>query len=160
MGRGVLYSIRRNDEVSGLAQPSEDAGSQGIRVAARCFVDRVGDNPLDGSDIGSRHLLLSWLPWCQHPPHLSGCRARGLAALGKRTHLPVMMLDLTEEETEALARLLRRTIDDDRYPLSPRVQTLRAVLDKIRPEPVREPSPARKVYAPPRTVSARRRRRG
>jgi hypothetical protein len=32
-----------------------------------------------------------------------------------------MMLDLTEEETEALARLLSRTINDDRYPLSPRI---------------------------------------
>jgi hypothetical protein len=29
-----------------------------------------------------------------------------------------MMLDLTDEETDALARLLSRTIDDDRYPLS------------------------------------------
>jgi hypothetical protein len=27
-----------------------------------------------------------------------------------------MTLDLTEEETDALAKLLRRTIDDDRYP--------------------------------------------
>jgi hypothetical protein len=27
-----------------------------------------------------------------------------------------MMLDLTEEETGALAKLLSRTIDDDRYP--------------------------------------------
>ena len=44
------------------------------------------------------------------------------------------MLDLTEEETAALARLLSRTIDDDRYPLSPRIQTLKAVLAKIRPE--------------------------
>jgi hypothetical protein len=29
-----------------------------------------------------------------------------------------MMLDLTEEEIDALAKLLSRTIDDDRYPLS------------------------------------------
>jgi hypothetical protein len=36
-----------------------------------------------------------------------------------------MMLDLTDEETDALARLLSRTIDNDRYPLSPRVQTLK-----------------------------------
>jgi hypothetical protein len=52
-----------------------------------------------------------------------------------------MMLDLTEEETDALARLLSRTIDDDRYPLSPRIHTLKTVLAKIRPEPVREPLP-------------------
>ena len=67
-----------------------------------------------------------------------------------------MMLDLTEEETDALAQLLSRTIDDDRYPLSSRVQTLKAILAKIRPEPVREPLPARKVYAPPRAKGRRR----
>jgi hypothetical protein len=60
------------------------------------------------------------------------------------------MLDLTEEETDALAKLLSRTIDDDRYPLSPRIQTLKGILAKIRPEPVREPLPPRKIYAPPR----------
>ena len=67
-----------------------------------------------------------------------------------------MMLDLTEEETDALAKLLSRTIDDDRYPLSPRIRTLRAILAKLRPEPVREPLPPPKVYAPPRG----KRRRG
>ena len=61
-----------------------------------------------------------------------------------------MTLDLTEEETGALARLLSRTIDDDRYPLSPRVQMLKAIRKKLRPEPVREPLPSPKVYAPPR----------
>jgi hypothetical protein len=30
--------------------------------------------------------------------------------------------DLTDEETEALVRLLRKTIDEDRYPLSPRIR--------------------------------------
>jgi hypothetical protein len=69
-----------------------------------------------------------------------------------------MMLDLTEEETDALARLLRRTVDGDRYPLSPRIQTLKAILAKIRPEPVREPLPPPKVYAPPRFVRGRLRR--
>ena len=69
------------------------------------------------------------------------------------------MLDLTEEETEALAKLLSRTIDDDRYPLSPRVQNLKGILAKIRPQPVRErlPAPPR-VYAPP--SKGRYRRRG
>jgi hypothetical protein len=70
-----------------------------------------------------------------------------------------MMLDLTEE-TDALARLPRRTIDDERYPLAARIQTLKAVLDKIRPEPAREPLPPPKVYAPPRATLARRRRTG
>jgi hypothetical protein len=61
-----------------------------------------------------------------------------------------MMLDLTEEETAALAKLLSRTIDDDRYPLSPRIQILKGILAKIRPEPAREPLPPLKQYAPPR----------
>jgi hypothetical protein len=68
-----------------------------------------------------------------------------------------MPLDLTDEETEALARLLRRAIDDDHYPLSPRIQTLRAILGKIHPEPSHTPSPPLKQYEPPR-VGARRRR--
>jgi hypothetical protein len=70
------------------------------------------------------------------------------------------MLDLSEQETDALAGLLRRTIDDDRYPLSPRVQTLKAILAKIQPEPTREPLPPLKRYAPPRATTARRRRSG
>jgi hypothetical protein len=69
-----------------------------------------------------------------------------------------MTLDLSDPETDALATLLRRTIDDDRFPLSPRIQTLKAILGKIRPEPTREPLPPPKVYAPPRATTARRRR--
>jgi hypothetical protein len=46
-----------------------------------------------------------------------------------------MTLDLTDEETAALARLLSSAIDGDRFPLSPRVQTLRAILNKLRPGP-------------------------
>jgi hypothetical protein len=71
-----------------------------------------------------------------------------------------MILDLTDEETDALARLLRRTIEDDRYPLSPRVQTFKAILAKIQPEPARKPLPPPKRYAPPRATTARRRRSG
>ena len=48
-----------------------------------------------------------------------------------------MQLDLTDEETAALTRLLTNTIDADRYPLSPRIQTLKGILGKIRPEPAR-----------------------
>jgi hypothetical protein len=69
-----------------------------------------------------------------------------------------MTLDLSDPETDALASLLRRTIDDDRYPLSPHIQTLKAILAKIRPEPAREPLPPPKVYAPPRFIRGRRRR--
>jgi hypothetical protein len=44
---------------------------------------------------------------------------RGLVAFGKPPYLRDMMLDLTDAETDALAGLLSRTIDDDWYPLSP-----------------------------------------
>ena len=50
-----------------------------------------------------------------------------------------MTLELNDEETAALSRLLSQTINSDRYPLSPRVQTLKDILAKIRPEPVGEP---------------------
>jgi hypothetical protein len=68
-----------------------------------------------------------------------------------------MQLDLTDEETAALTRLIHGAIDADRYPLSRRVQLWKGILAKIRPEPVREPLPPPKTYAPPR---AGRRRRG
>jgi hypothetical protein len=69
-----------------------------------------------------------------------------------------MKPDLTDEETDALARLLRDTIDADRYPLSPRIQRLKGILAKIRPESAREPLPPLKRYEPPR--GGRYRRRG
>jgi hypothetical protein len=75
-------------------------------------------------------------------------------------HIGVMHIDLSDTETEALTQELPRIIESSRYPLSPRTQTLRAILAKLRPEPVREPLPQRKVYAPPRAVLGRRRRRG
>jgi len=68
-----------------------------------------------------------------------------------------MTLDLSDIEIGALATLLRHTIDDDRYPLSPRVQLLKGILGKIRPEPERAPLSPPKVYAPPR-IGAKRRR--
>jgi hypothetical protein len=57
-----------------------------------------------------------------------------------------MILDLNDDETTALARLLTNRIDADRYPLSPRIQTLKGILAKLRPEPARESLPPPKVY--------------
>jgi hypothetical protein len=53
-----------------------------------------------------------------------------------------MQLDLADDETAALAPLLSDAVDRDRYPLSPRVKTLKGILAKIRPEPKREPCAA------------------
>ena len=68
-----------------------------------------------------------------------------------------MQIDLTDEDTAALTRLLTNTIDADRYPLSPRIQTLKGILGKIRPEPAREPLPALRHYEPPRATARKRR---
>jgi hypothetical protein len=70
-----------------------------------------------------------------------------------------MNLDLSDEESAALIRELADITGNDRYRFSPRIRTLTAILAKLRPEPVREPLPPPKRYAPPRTT-ARRRRRG
>jgi hypothetical protein len=50
-----------------------------------------------------------------------------------------MNLDLTDDEKAALMRALDRIIRNDRYPLGPRIQLLKSILGKLRPEPIREP---------------------
>jgi hypothetical protein len=54
----------------------------------------------------------------------------------------MQQLDLTDEEAAALLSLLNRAIDDDRYPLSPRVRTLRRIRAKLPAAPP-EPPPAK-----------------
>ena len=75
-----------------------------------------------------------------------------------------MLLDLTDEEKLALAAELKRTISEDRYPLSPRVQTLKAILAKLEPAPAAPaaPRPTSKPGDRPRAALAamKRRRRG
>jgi len=76
---------------------------------------------------------------------------RGLAAganSSQKVNAPMyggMNVELTEDETESLTRRLRRAIDDDRYPLSLRVQTWKAILGKREPLPPYEP-PSRGRY--------------
>src|SRR5215471_4752210 len=64
--------------------------------------------------------------------------------------VPPMHLDLTDEEASALRNLLTQTIENDRYPLSPRIQTLRGILAKFGPIAPAPPPPAR-----PRTPEER-----
>jgi hypothetical protein len=71
-----------------------------------------------------------------------------------------MNLDLSDEEAKALADELDAIVRNDRYPLSPRIQLLKAILGKLRPEPVHAPLLELKRYAPPRATPARRRWRG
>jgi hypothetical protein len=69
-----------------------------------------------------------------------------------------MNLELTDEQTEALLRELSQIIDNDRYPFSPRIRTLKKIRAKIRPEPEREPLPLRRHYEPPSKGRYSRRR--
>ena len=66
-----------------------------------------------------------------------------------------MNVELSDGETAALTQELHDTVENDRYPFSPRIRTLRG-LAKLRPEPAREPLPPRKVHAAPRAVARRR----
>ena len=61
-----------------------------------------------------------------------------------------MTLDLTDDETAALARILRNTIDEDRFPYSPRLAPLKAILATIDPPKPRPelPPPLRAYDAP------------
>jgi hypothetical protein len=72
-----------------------------------------------------------------------------------------MNLELTDEQAEALIRGLRKLIDDDRYPLSPRIVTLKEILGQLRPEAARTAAaaPPPRIYAPP-TKGRWRPRRG
>ncbi len=51
-----------------------------------------------------------------------------------------MTLDLTDDEKHALAGFLRSTIENARYPLSPRLAPLKAILAKLEP-PGPRPAP-------------------
>jgi hypothetical protein len=67
-------------------------------------------------------------------------------------------LDLIDDEAAALIRELHDIVENDRYPFSQRIRTLRGILAKLSPEPVRKPLPPPKVYAPP--SKGRYKRRG
>ena len=51
-------------------------------------------------------------------------------------------LDLSDEEEAVLAVELVQLISRAKYPFSDRVRTLGAILNKLRPEPPREPPPS------------------
>jgi hypothetical protein len=70
------------------------------------------------------------------------CNGRRSPMRGRKTcgSERVVQLDLNDEEAAALLAALNRLIDNDRYPLSPRVRTLRAIRAKL-PGAPREPPP-------------------
>jgi hypothetical protein len=58
---------------------------------------------------------------------------------------------LAEDEKAALVALLKRTIDADRFPLSPPISQLRGILAKLAaPKPALAPLSLLRLFAPPR----------
>jgi hypothetical protein len=71
-----------------------------------------------------------------------------------------MNLDLNDAQTEVLTRELHSIIQNDRYPLSPRIVALKEILALLQPEPARAAAaPPPRIYAPP-TKGRWRPRRG
>ncbi len=71
-----------------------------------------------------------------------------------------MASDLTEDDKAIIVELLRETIDRDRFPLSPKVKRLKAVLAKLDPPAPRpEPMPAPKPPGEPSLALRKKRRR-
>src|SRR5689334_2891928 len=60
-----------------------------------------------------------------------------------------MNFEVTDEQPEALLQELSQIIDNDRYPFSLRIRTVKEIRAKIRPEPPREPLPPVRHYEPP-----------
>jgi hypothetical protein len=67
-------------------------------------------------------------------------------------------VELNDEQVTALARELSNIVKNDRYPLSPRIVTLKEILGKLRPEPERKPLSPLRNFEPPRMGRYRRRR--
>lgn len=71
-------------------------------------------------------------------------------------------IDLTDEELAAVVASVRRTLDEDRYPLAPRLKPLRSALAKLDPASAPKSPPAPKPplpEAPARGRGGRRTRR-
>ncbi len=70
-----------------------------------------------------------------------------------------MTLDLTYDEERALIALLRRTLDEARFPYSPRLDPLKAILAKLDPPKARPelPPPLRPGMGPSHGLGRRRR---
>jgi len=70
-----------------------------------------------------------------------------------------MHLDLTDDETAALTQELHDIVESDRYPFSPRIRTLRAILAELDPPAPRpEPPPPLNAGAAPDAGCGRWRR--
>jgi hypothetical protein len=83
-----------------------------------------------------------------------------IARISSDLHITaIMTLELTDDEARSLAILLRGTITDDPYPLSPRLAPLKAILAKLHPpQPPSGSVPPLQARDAPSTAGRRRRR--
>ena len=58
------------------------------------------------------------------------------------------IIDLTDDEHAAVARAVRRVLDEDKFPHAPRLRPLRAALAKLDPASVPKPPPEPKRRCP------------
>jgi hypothetical protein len=71
-----------------------------------------------------------------------------LASIWVHPHIRRMThLELNDVQAEALARELSHLIENDRYPLSPRIVALKEILGQLRPSRTRAPAPATELRA-------------
>ena len=69
-------------------------------------------------------------------------------------------LDLTDDDKAILAELLRETVERSRFLLSPRIRSLKMILDKLDPPPAQpDPLPPPKPPGERSMVRPRKRRR-
>ena len=67
--------------------------------------------------------------------------------------------ELSDEEIRALIDYARRKFAAERWPLSPALRPVRAIMEKLDPKPELQPLPAQGKRVEPRWRMARKRRR-
>jgi hypothetical protein len=142
--------VRKPQRVAPLTTKSTSWPSQAEQRGPPCPIDDGGIAATARYLIGDSGLDLVSASLAPHDqPHLGaerlakGHRA-GLALAPFAPHNPTMPSDLTEDDKAIIVELLRETIERDRFPLSPRIKRLRAILAKLAPlAPRPEPLPAR-----------------
>src|SRR5579863_279296 len=149
--RGVPHAWRTNGASACRAADHEVDGtlaagraSQPARPIDDGGVDTV---PSDlGGNVGLGPVAASLAPHDQPDLGIQRTAQRhrhGLALAALAPHNPAMPRPLlTDDDNAILIELLRETIERDRFPFSPRIKSLKAVLDKLAPPaPQAEPLP-------------------
>jgi Molybdopterin-binding domain of aldehyde dehydrogenase len=141
IGRGTYASRRMMVGGSALRAAADEVIERGKRFAAH-FMEA------DAADIAFADGNFT----------ISGTdRAMGIEQVAQMSFIPMGL----PAELADLARFLREAIEADRYPLSPRVRRLKALLAKIdpAPAPAATPLPPPKPPGRPSLVLAKKRRR-